>query len=201
MKKYSILFIFMHSALIAQRGGVPPEMPSMCDRSYALDTVRLLLQLPKTTTPLQLKSYEDYLILLKQFDDLLFKENAFEHGGEIDTGIMAILRYPITQYNNCRNNQAETGVITSPMCDNTYAQYMQQALSEISHTTEKSKIGLYTDYLINLKNLEDVRFQIHAFEANKTNLGILNSLRAVHTRYLGCRDFLKRTFDARTTIY
>lgn len=203
--KNHVIFLVLLFVCVYSKGQPVPALPSSCDEEYAQNIQKILMQMRGFANKPRLQDYLNYMIRIKQFDDLNFKLHAIE--SKISSGvlarkttvqeyILAKLRTPAQKYNDCRDQRVyHPTAVTPQLCDRTYAALVQAILTELAPTTEPHIMQAYKEYMIMLKHLEDARFKIRAFEHNKNNLSVIATLRAPLTHYLGCRDVIIRAHD------
>lgn len=168
-------------------------LPTICDRQYANDIKKTIRQLSGFNSPLTLQSYEEYMIMVKAFDDFNFAIHDFEAG--VSTVTLAFLRTPAQKYNICRNSRVTERGISAVDCDASYGLYLEKVLKQLSLTSTPDQLEAYKAHMLRVKHLEDTRFKIQTFEHSKINLPTIGTLRAPVSRYLDCRDTVFRTLS------
>lgn len=203
MKKLIISFLALipssgYAAVATMATAITPPhtpitfgLPTICDRQYADDIKKTLFQLSGFNRPDVLKSYEDYMIMTKAFEDFNFAIHDFE--STVSTPTLAFLRTPAQKYNVCRNSRITVRGISSTDCDASYGLYMLKVLKQLEAYSTPDQLQAYKDHMLRVKHLEDTRFKIQRFEHAKINLPMIGTLRAPVLRYMNCRDTIFRT--------
>ena len=198
MKKLCIAVMFSWAsflgAAVETRGPVQwaqVDLPTFCDQSYASNMQSVLMQFSGFTPKTVLKSYQDYMIWVKRYEDLTLKVHGVEN---LYPNLIAQLRTPITKYNDCRTQRTVYPVVISgDLCDQTYAAYMQTVLKQLAPVSTPNEMAIFEKHLVNLKRLADAGFKTHAFE-HETDLSIYSALRSPAAKYNDCRDASTRIY-------
>lgn len=82
--------------------------PSNCDQTYAIEMERTLRQLQGRMNQDQLRLAQEYLIMVKQRQDLSIRIRMMDLH-TFDSPTTAILRAPLQQFQRCRDTMVGTG--------------------------------------------------------------------------------------------
>ncbi len=199
MKKLVFLLCIIPIVLKAQ---VQPSLAlrAVCDRHYIENMRSILVQFSGFTDKKTLKTYQNYMLIIKAFDDLGYTIINLDF--LLNSEQRTKLRTPMERYSRCQTSVRSAygrGVgdlslasrILTP-CDRQYAIAMQDTLNYYTPTIPKDVLARYEDFMVLLKQHEDYRFMIHNFEA-LTPTDKIVKLRSPHARYNRCRTpFVQR---------
>ncbi len=197
-----ILSLLMAFALTAHAQPLPSNFPLMADNQYAIDIKSILVQFSGFSTPTVLKSYETFMIMVKHYIDLGFRIRVLEKRMTSDQ--RALLRTPMQHYSNCRttlsiifnvpfSHPSYAGPQLS-LCDRNYAGEMQQIYTGLIPSTDTNTLQEYKNFMIMLKQYEDLGYRINSFE-KITPLTTIAKLRGPMKRYENSIDALIRASD------
>jgi hypothetical protein len=169
---------------------------SACDRRYAM-SMQGMLQLFKTTMSEDaLKLAQNYMVMLKQQQDLQFAIGNLELK-TFDTGVAGQLRIPLTRYSKCVDILLTTDqmfpVNSNNACNTRYQMDMDATLAGLSHTLSPPIFKLAQNYIIMVKQYQDLDFQIKALERTTFDTPTVAQLRTPLARYGNCLTMLRTT--------
>ena len=178
---------------------LPTNFPAMADKQYASDMKRTLVQFSGFTNQNVLTSYETFMIMVKHYVDLGFRLQVLEK--KMTSDQRALLRTPMQNYSNCRTSLATTFNVpfshppfSGPqlsLCDNNYAVEMQKIYNGLIPSTDPGTLQEYKNFMIMLKQYEDLSYRITSFE-RITPLLTIAKLRGPLKKYENSIDALIR---------
>lgn len=199
MKYISLSLVLITSVLHAQKD-LPAPSVLRCDAQYAQSIHDILVQFSGFTPKEKLQEYQDYMIRLKQSEDLGYKITPLE--GNMTSDTRALMRTPLQHYSNCQVsigsslghdvNTFSTPRETLAPCDATYAVESEKILQDSSAKYPRTLVTGYEAFLVSLKLREDLAFKISDFEKTLEK-DTLSRLRFPLDIYLDCRDAIVRT--------
>lgn len=74
---------------------------SPCERTYAVEVQDALKFYSRIVNPVTLQDYQDFMILVKRYQDLSFRLGYFEK--LVSSDVFSKLRLPMRRYNNCKD--------------------------------------------------------------------------------------------------
>ncbi len=179
---------------------MPADFPARADKQYAVDMKSTLTQFSGFIRPEVLKSYETFMIMVKHFLDLGFRIRVAER--KMTSDQRALVRTPMQNYSECRTSLGTASKIpfnypsfSGPQlsnCDKNYAIEMQQILNSLVLKTDSDTLQDYENFMIMLKQYEDLRYRISNFE-KLTSLATIAKLRGPMKRYENSIDALIRS--------
>jgi hypothetical protein len=172
-----------------------------CTEQFSIDVEDILTQFRGLATENQLKTYREFMIMRKQYEDLSFILQPYQQ--TLNAEERGRLRTPMQNYTDCRSPISEAlgftvqtlnppQVLLQP-CERNYATDVQQVLNYYRPSVTQPKLFEYEDFMIMLKQFEDIGFKMRNFE-QKNPYDRVARLQFPVAKYNNCRDAVVRTY-------
>ncbi len=167
-----------------------------CDQRYALEMERILRQMQGSISQDRLRLAREYMIMIKQHQDLDFRIREMERR-VLNVVTVARLRIPLTQYQRCQDREfSQTRArgrfyaATTLHCDRDFTLALEQIPQLVRGALRQDRLAAAKEYMIMLKQRQDLDFKTRQMERNTFNATIANRLRSPLQQYQRCRTTL-----------